>query len=410
MANGYDYKKYAVLYVDDEEQSLKYFRRALEKDFRVLTAASAAAALEILEKEGGDVGVLVTDQRMPGQTGVDLLAIVRRSRPKIVRILTTAYADLDSTIEAVNTGAIYQYVTKPWSLRDLRGLLLRAMEFFLIQRERDLLLREKLSVLQRILLTDRVRSLTVLAGGLAHHIRNSMTALKAFLELAPVNTEDIHAVSDLRDNLRSLAVQESQRILKMVQDVTDTTVAPRPVFDSVLPLSDLLSRGLDEALQETGAPRETVRLETDPSLPPLKADASLLQRLFALLLLRMIRHDGSDHTITVRAVEEIPIWGTAGVRVLISSDGPAWSDELVSSFFTLFAPAPDDPKALGVDLLSAFFIAYHHGGDVVVHRDRPEGPGFEVRLPIDPEAVDRPSLEDSSMEKLFTRFEALDGT
>ena len=104
--------KYAVLYVDDEEQALKYFGRGLGKDFRVLTAAGVAQAMAILETEGSSIGVVITDQRMPGKSGVSLLTDVRQRWPAIVRILITAYTDIDSAVSAVNAGAVYKYVNK----------------------------------------------------------------------------------------------------------------------------------------------------------------------------------------------------------------------------------------------------------------------------------------------------------
>ncbi|HEY2081661.1 MAG TPA: response regulator, partial [Verrucomicrobiae bacterium] len=73
MDNLYDYKKYAILYVDDEEKSLKYFARAFEENFRVLTAATAQEGMKLVEQHGEDIGVLMTDQRMPGEKGVWLL-------------------------------------------------------------------------------------------------------------------------------------------------------------------------------------------------------------------------------------------------------------------------------------------------------------------------------------------------
>jgi two-component system probable response regulator PhcQ len=185
-----DYTRFPILYVDDESQALKYFRKAMEKDFEILTAENTTDAGKILEEHGDRIGIIVCDQRMPGERGTDLLARVRQQRSGIVRILTTAYSDLESAIEAVNSGAIYKYIVKPWDLRDLRGVLLRAMDFHVIQRQRDKLLREKLTVLQRMMVVDRVRSLAVLAAGLSHHIRNSMAALKAFLDLAPAKLRD----------------------------------------------------------------------------------------------------------------------------------------------------------------------------------------------------------------------------
>ena len=114
MEHSYDYKKFAILYVDDEEKSLKYFTRAFQDQFRILTANNAQDGLKLLEQQGDEIGVLMTDQRMPGEKGVWLLEKSRQIHPHIIRILATAYADMDAAIAAVNSGAIYKYVTKPW--------------------------------------------------------------------------------------------------------------------------------------------------------------------------------------------------------------------------------------------------------------------------------------------------------
>ena len=83
-------------------------------------------------------------------------------------------------------GAIYKYVTKPWDPVQLELTLKQALEFFMVQSERDQLLREKMSVLRNMMIADRIVSLGLLAAGLSHHIRNSMVAVKTFLELAPM--------------------------------------------------------------------------------------------------------------------------------------------------------------------------------------------------------------------------------
>ena len=142
MENFYDYKKFAILYVDDEEKSLKYFVRAFEDQFRILTATNAQDGFKLLEQHQDDIGLLMTDQRMPGEKGVWLLERARQLRPRIIRILATAYADMDAAIAAVNTGAIYKYITKPWDPPQLENTLKRSLEFFMAQRERDHLLRE----------------------------------------------------------------------------------------------------------------------------------------------------------------------------------------------------------------------------------------------------------------------------
>ena len=137
MENLYDYKKFSILYVDDEEKSLKYFTRAFEDQFRILTAINAQDGFKLLEQHGNEIGILMTDQRMPGEKGVWLLEKTRQLHPRIVRILATAYSDMDAAVAAVNTGAIYKYVTKPWDPVQLEHTLKRGLEFFLVQRERE---------------------------------------------------------------------------------------------------------------------------------------------------------------------------------------------------------------------------------------------------------------------------------
>ncbi len=104
MQNYYDYKKHFILYVDDEEKSLKYLTKAFEDTFRFLTAPNAEEGYRLLENHRDEIDILLTDQRMPGETGVQLLEKSRHISPRLVRILVTAYTDLDATIAAVNSG------------------------------------------------------------------------------------------------------------------------------------------------------------------------------------------------------------------------------------------------------------------------------------------------------------------
>jgi len=101
-----------VLLVDDEVRSLDAMRRTLEEDFTILTATGAAQARGVLESQ--EVGVILCDQRMPGQTGVEFLGEVRERWPDTVRIVISGYTDSEDIIAGINQAGIYQYVLKPW--------------------------------------------------------------------------------------------------------------------------------------------------------------------------------------------------------------------------------------------------------------------------------------------------------
>src|SRR5688500_13848862 len=128
-----DVKRYPILVVDDEQDNLDAFRFNFRKTFDILTATSGPEALTILENK--DVAVVVTDQRMPKMTGVELLREVRQRQPDSVGIILTAFTDVDVLIEAINLGQVYRYITKPWDAKEMRGVLQYALERFHLQRE-----------------------------------------------------------------------------------------------------------------------------------------------------------------------------------------------------------------------------------------------------------------------------------
>jgi len=126
-------KRYPILVVDDEQDNLDAFRFNFRKTFDILTASGGAEALQILE--GKEVAVVVTDQRMPRMTGVELLREVRVRQPDAVGIILTAFTDVDVLIEAINLGQVYRYITKPWDAKEVRGVLQYAIERFHLQRD-----------------------------------------------------------------------------------------------------------------------------------------------------------------------------------------------------------------------------------------------------------------------------------
>ncbi len=114
-----------LLIVDDEENVLHAIRRLLHGEaYRILLAASGADALELLGKN--DVGVILSDQRMPGMTGTELFRRVRKMYPDIVRIILSGYSEATAITEAINQGEIYKYITKPWENSELIALLRKA--------------------------------------------------------------------------------------------------------------------------------------------------------------------------------------------------------------------------------------------------------------------------------------------
>ncbi|HEX8921635.1 MAG TPA: response regulator, partial [Pyrinomonadaceae bacterium] len=116
---------YKIMIVDDEPANLRLLERLFRRDHNVVTAGSGEEALRLLEQH--DVALLITDQRMPGMTGIELLKRTAAFRPHTVRIILTGYTDVTALVEAINCGQVYKYVTKPWSNDELRLTVGRAL-------------------------------------------------------------------------------------------------------------------------------------------------------------------------------------------------------------------------------------------------------------------------------------------
>jgi two-component system probable response regulator PhcQ len=388
----YDYKKFAVLYVDDEEKSLKNFTRAFGESFRILTAPNAHEGLKLLEAHKDDIGILMTDQRMPGEKGVWLLERARQLRPRIIRILVTAYSDMDAAIAAVNTGAIYKYITKPWDVPQLEQTLKRGMEFFLVQRERDQLLHEKLSVLHNMMIADRIVSLGLLAAGLSHHIRNALVAVKTFLDLAPTKMAEEKLAADTlrnpdfwRDYYQNVQWQ-IERINNLLKDLWTASEKPSPQFPDQLQLHTVIN-GVLERLRDSFASRNVqVDNRIPDTLPALRVDGPKFHRLFELLLKDELTSlpPGSRITLTAEAIHngERP-----EIQFQLSDNGPGLPEEALRVLFDPFVVRTDTPAEYGIHLMACYFIVYHHGGRIEARSQPGQGTTFLLHLPLNPERV-----------------------
>ncbi len=137
---GIDVFKLPILVVDDEQDNLDAFRFTFGRAFNLLLASGAEQALELAAAH--DIAVVITDQRMPRKTGLELLRDLRQTRPDAVGIIITAFTDVEVLIDAINLRHIYRYVTKPWDSKELRSILIQAAERFVLVRENRRLVQQ----------------------------------------------------------------------------------------------------------------------------------------------------------------------------------------------------------------------------------------------------------------------------
>jgi DNA-binding NtrC family response regulator len=129
--------QFGVLYVDDEIHNLNSFKAAFRRDFNIYVAQSAREGRRVLDQN--EIAVIVTDQRMPGMTGIEFLESIIPVYPDTIRILLTGFSDVNAVMDAINRGQVYKYLVKPWADEELKMYIQNAMEIYHLRREnRDL--------------------------------------------------------------------------------------------------------------------------------------------------------------------------------------------------------------------------------------------------------------------------------
>src|SRR5881392_4125119 len=408
MQGLYDYKKYAVLYVDDEEKSLKYFSRAFEDQFRIFTAPNAQEGLKILEIHKDDIGLLMTDQRMPGEKGVWLLEKARQLRPRIIRLLATAYSDMEAAVAAVNSGAIYKYISKPWDPPQLENTLKRGLEFFMVQIERDQLLREKMSVLHNMMIADRIVSLGLLAAGLSHHIRNSLVAVKTFLDLAPAKMEeeklDLNGLRNpdfWKEYYQSVQGQIG-KINNMLKDLWAASEKPVFQFADRVQLRQVVEENIEQLRPGFAAKNIQVENSIPDSLPLLNVDKPKFYRLFELLLKDEIASLPAGSRITLSAsVLNGSQNGKQQIQVQLSDNGPGLPKEALRVVFDPFVVRSDSPVEYGIHLMACYFIVHHHSGRIDARSEEGQGTTFTMQLPTNPNQAPSSQHEQEFLQKVL---------
>ncbi|MEM9444071.1 MAG: response regulator [Verrucomicrobiota bacterium] len=384
------YKVYKILYVDDETNSLKYFNRYFNTKFQVTTAETADEALEILAEAQGDYALVMSDQRMPGMQGVDFLAEVRREYPKIVRILTTAYADLESAMDSVNKGYVYRYVVKPWNLPELEMVLKQCFDYYRLLQERESLIYEKLSVNQRFLIANRVHCLGLVTAAQGGTWEFAELALADYVKDIPRGIEKAcqeFAIDKSKDILRGGSMLQSEERAPLLHLARDLST-----FIQEIKLGDKEEVDFSVWIKEL---QTTAKLQIDldlaDQLPSLSIGKACLETVLQDLSELVSKHgDGRAHL--KGAVGQDPHLGNVVKLVLSCKSSSLWSSYNLIELYALLLK--DEGWESGLKLFRAYLGVYAHGG--VIHRVHDEEVcGVEMKIPLNIKDKARSTAKDA---------------
>ncbi|MCA9140733.1 MAG: hybrid sensor histidine kinase/response regulator [Planctomycetales bacterium] len=392
-----------ILYVDDEETALKYFGQLFGDTFRITTISSGEDAWTYIQNNPERIAVLVTDQRMGKVSGVELMERARNRYPNIVRILITAFTQLDYAVRSVNEGGAFRYLTKPIKEEEMVGTLMRACDFHSLTSDRDRLLKEKLSVLHRLVVMDRVRGLVVAMSAMNGRIRGAWDALASYMEQSPINQRLRVQMEDIAElNLLAVAKRESQQMIEtinmLLRDSVSKSSGDRPGVD-VCGIVHQVAGAIKPELLEDDLDLN-VRAGTECQI---ESDAGMLQHLIEILIRRL-----ADVQDQPSKLDVIVTGGESTVVIEVRGFFRPLSDDQFASLFAAAIPIRKWPIGLDMDLLCAFLIVHHLGGRMRIEAEPPSGPGFHVTLPIQiPETLKQEAYAVITPDRFDTIYESL---
>ncbi len=181
---------YRLLVIDDEVEVTKTLFRQFRKKYDVYTATNGEDALDIMEKN--DIQVIISDQRMPGMTGVDFFARIKEKYPDSLKLILTGYSDIEAVVGAINDGQVFRYITKPWIPDELESIIKEAFDKYELITKNKRLMRslELANVNLEEKVKDRTKKLEELnkmknryVGIVAHDLRSPIGTAQSFSEL-----------------------------------------------------------------------------------------------------------------------------------------------------------------------------------------------------------------------------------
>lgn len=349
-----------VLYVDDELPNRVVFEQSFNDEFRIRVVDGPEAALAFMSEAGLDVAVVVSDMRMPTMTGDQLLRRIKEQWPSTIRIVLTAYSNVEPILAAINEGLVARYLVKPWERDELAQVLRWAVEAWTFGRESQALQR-------RLLETERLATLGSMAGAVVHDLSQPLAGLafnsQHLLELSRASeglrrllagtaTPQDHAdIEAFADDLADLA-QDISSGTGHLREVcgglrqflrSGPTTAERPSCSPMPVIRNAIVTCEDIAVVARG----TIRYEGEPELPTVRMAstelAQVLINIVANAAQALISGNVANGAVTLRTTVQ-----DDSVTFVVRDNGSGIPPEVLAKIGTPFFTTRSEGTGLGV--------------------------------------------------------------
>jgi len=357
--------------VDDEKDIIDSIERQFRKKYKILKTTSGAEALRLMQNE--TIHLILSDQRMPEMTGVQLFERAQKIQPNAIRILLTGYSDVESVIAAINNGQIYRYITKPWDPTDLDVIVRRALDAYDLKtelKEKNIKLEAALKELKTL---DQAKSHFMILIG--HELKTPLTTMTSFLDLlkeeklSPEISKYVQRIS-----------QGSERLNEIIFDVLDLLGAETGQMKLKKENQSLLN-SIENTLEEFDELIKKRELKISKPEKNIKAhfDSAIIQKVLRKIIHNGIKFSTQGSTLKISLKEE---GGSA--EVLVTNTGTGLSKSKIEHIlkpFNIDEDIMNHSQGMGLGLSVTQSLLKHHGSTLLLESDSKKTTvGFSIPL------------------------------
>lgn len=382
-----------ILYVDDEHANRVVFELTFGKQFRLKVVASAEEALAFVQQH--EIAVLITDQRMTGMSGDELLRLVKESSPDTIRMILTAYSDLEPILDAVNEGLVARYVIKPWDRAELEEILRWSLGAYAAGRQdRALQLR--------LVQTERLRTLGQVSASVLHDLNQPVMAVS-------MGSEQLHDVAQAaplllriaNGEIAALTNDDRERIRQIAEELpelaTNLGTCASFMSDLVKQMRQFQRRDTEPPSSGDVAPLPVVKLalsmcrggsvlsgaklsyEGPPDLPQVRATSTDLLQIFVNLV-RNAQQALEEHAVLDGIVVVSASVERERVAFTVRDNGPGIPPAVLEKLGTAFFTTRAAGTGLGVNQCKR--LVGRLGGDLEIESTEGAGTTVAFTLPL----------------------------
>jgi signal transduction histidine kinase len=352
-------KKIAVLYIDDERHNLYAFRAAFRTDYDIYLAEGGEEARQILAEK--TIPIIIADQRMPKETGIEFFESIKESQPYAMRILLTGYTDIQAVISAVNLGNIYRYLQKPWREEEIRQAIESAYEIY----DSRIQLISKNTELEKA-----YSELDKFVYSASHDMRSPLMSILGVVRLAKMEE---HSANSLQyfDMIESSVLRLDEFIKNIIGYYKNNRI---DLSLETIGLQDMIE-GSIAALPESQHSEWKIEIHQSA---PLVSDRLKLEIILHNLLSNAIKFKQAGKVAEVSISANVDAhW----VDIWIKDNGIGISPEDYEKIFRMFYRATNRNPGSGIGLYVTKDAVVRLNGNISVQSSPQEGSTFHIRFP-----------------------------